>query len=258
MTMQIDNKTVIVFLAAFTVVLIILTVSFVYLVHLFRNRKSQEYTEENIRLLEWRKAMLGENERFLKELSTQFHNKVQQQAMHIKHMWDMANSGEQDGYKVEPEKVNELINQLCDDTGHLIKTMNMEYLRSQSLVNLVEKELEMATNENDFVYEMAANPSEPELPVEVKIILFRIVQEAITNISKHAMASFAGISMCYTDNKFTISIEDDGMGIGEEQIFGPVTHGLVNMRSRAAMINARFDIRSKIMNGTTITLQMTV
>lgn len=256
--MQIDNKTIIIFLAAFTIVLIVLTVSFVYLAYLFRNRKTQEYIEENMRLLEWRKAMLGENERFLRELSVQFHNKVQQQAILIRHMWDMSEQDRPNGYKVERKKVNELIDQLNDDTGHLMQTMNLEYLRSQSLVSLIEKELEIATSESDFVFEMAADPSEPDLSEEVKIILYRIVREAIANISKHAMASFAAVSMRYADNKFTISIEDDGTGLNEEQIFGPLTHGLYNMRHRAAMINARFDIRSENRAGTKITLQMNV
>lgn len=256
--MHIEDRTIILFLGTFTLMLIVFTIAFVYMVYLFRNRKSQQYIEENIRLMEWRKSMLGENERFLRELATQFHNKVQQQAMHLKHMWNMVEGAQHNGYKTEPEEVETLIQQLCDDTGHLMQTMNMEYLRSQSLVSLIEKELEIATNENDFVFEMKANPTEPELSEEVKIVLYRIVQEAIANISKHAMATFAAVSMNYTDNKFTISIVDDGTGIGEEQIFGSVTYGLTNMRNRAAMINARLNIRSETMNGTTITLQMIV
>ena len=257
--MQIDKETVLLYLGTFTAAMLIFALAFVYLIFLFRNRRSQDQIEENMRLLEWRKLMLGENERFLREISVQFHNKVQQQSMHIKHMWNMAERGEQNGYKVEREEVDGLLDQLCDDTAYLMQTMNMEYLRSQSLVNLIEKELEIATNASDFVYEMKANPTEPDLSEEVKIILYRIVQEAIANISKHAtMASFAAVSMLYADNKFTISIEDNGMGIDSEQIFGPETHGFHNMRSRAAMINAKLDIKSEEMNGTKIILQMTV
>ncbi|SFH37757.1 sensor histidine kinase [Pedobacter insulae] len=255
--MNLDNKTLLLLVAAFTTILLLLTAVFVYVVYLFRNRKGEEYSAENIRLMEWNKSMVSEHERYLKELSTRFHNKVQQQTLHIKHMFGMARKQYGKSPATDFDEISELLDELFDDASQLTSSMNLEYLRSQSLVNLIERELEEAKRLDNIDYELDF-ADEPHLTEDVKIIVYRIAQEAIANIHKHAMASFIIVSMLHSNGKFILSIEDNGSGLNREQIYGAVTHGITNMRNRAAIINARFDISSEERNGTKITLQMTV
>jgi Signal transduction histidine kinase len=74
----------------------------------------------------------------------------------------------------------------------------------------------------------------------VTIALFRIVQEAINNAIRHAQPSHVEVCLRCRNNEMTITVTDDGTGIGDphEQI----GHGIDNMRTRARLIGARFEI----------------
>jgi len=71
----------------------------------------------------------------------------------------------------------------------------------------------------------------------------RILQEALTNVLKHARASQVRVHMAVQDKSLCIQIEDDGIGLGEGAA-GP-GHGLGNMRQRAGLLGARLHINSR-------------
>ncbi len=82
------------------------------------------------------------------------------------------------------------------------------------------------------------------------INLFRIVQEAINNALKYAKASEISISIIETENNLIIKISDDGIGFDLNSI--ELGNGLENMQKRAAEINGKINIQSKINAGTQI------
>ncbi len=95
-----------------------------------------------------------------------------------------------------------------------------------------------------------------EKPVSspVKTALFRIVQEALTNVIKHAQAKRVHISLIYAGEEVRIRVKDDGKGF-EARAARPgkrSTWGLRNMEERAAQLGGRFEINSRPGEGTTI------
>lgn len=239
-------------LLVFSGILVLFAGAFIYIVYVFRNRKILEYSEEKMRRLEWQKGMLGEYERYLNELSLQFHNKVQQQAIVIKHSLVQINKK---GTTFDMESVIDYTNELIRDSTQINKSINLEYIRSQSLKNLIENELINANKITEIEYQLDYE-DEPELDGEVKIIIYRILQEAINNVVKHAIATFLKVSVLCVEGKIVLSVEDDGVGLAPEKIYGAPTHGFTNMRSRAAMINASLAINSENMGGTKVILEM--
>lgn len=89
---------------------------------------------------------------------------------------------------------------------------------------------------------------------ELAIVFFRVCQEALTNISKHAGASKVEISINHNRNELSLKIKDNGKGINREKLEDPFSMGLTAMRERANLINGQLKIRSKINSGTTIQL----
>ncbi len=90
-----------------------------------------------------------------------------------------------------------------------------------------------------------------ELPPEVKIALYRIVQEALNNMAKHAGASRATIGLQHAPDRVELWVEDDGRGFDVAGV--PAGHlGLGIMRERAAAIDASLDISSQAGGGTRI------
>jgi signal transduction histidine kinase len=91
----------------------------------------------------------------------------------------------------------------------------------------------------------------PALPGEVKIGLYRIAQEALNNIAKHAEASQVSLTLLCQSERVTLEIRDDGIGFEPGEI--PAEHlGLRIMKERAAAIGADLSIDSSPGQGTTV------
>src|SRR5439155_22259535 len=88
---------------------------------------------------------------------------------------------------------------------------------------------------------------------DVQIAFYRIAQEAINNVAKHAMASAAEVSLVYRTGEVELCLRDDGSGFDLRQV--PADHlGVGIMRERAAAAGARLDIESQAERGTRITV----
>jgi PAS domain S-box-containing protein len=90
-----------------------------------------------------------------------------------------------------------------------------------------------------------------DLPPEVKVAFYRIAQESLNNIVKHAHASHCSIEMHCKDDDFTLVITDDGVGFDIKKI-SPESLGVGIMQERAGKIGAELDIQSQIETGTEI------
>lgn len=90
-----------------------------------------------------------------------------------------------------------------------------------------------------------------KLPDEIEQQLFRVVQEALNNVAKHAQATQARISLHSEEGSVKLRVEDDGVGIRGERGGG---FGLTGMRERADEIGANLDVSSKPGKGTVIEL----
>jgi signal transduction histidine kinase len=90
-----------------------------------------------------------------------------------------------------------------------------------------------------------------EVPKEIAINIYRIAQEALRNISKHARATTADIALLGRDDTLHLTIRDDGRGIDprEKKINGL---GLASMKERASLISGDFSIQSWSGHGTVI------
>jgi signal transduction histidine kinase len=96
---------------------------------------------------------------------------------------------------------------------------------------------------------------EIQLPPETEIALFRIVQEALSNIWRHANAHQASVELHYLPKRVQVSIRDDGRGFATEKPWGM---GLSGMRERALLIGAHLTVSSSPQNGCTVAVSMSL
>ncbi|MFY9488442.1 MAG: sensor histidine kinase [Solirubrobacterales bacterium] len=98
-----------------------------------------------------------------------------------------------------------------------------------------------------------------DLGNEYSITIFRIVQEALTNIQKHAKATSASVKVGIVDDSVLIEIRDNGIGY-EGAVAGPSSEGshlgLLGMRERARMLDGEFAISGRSGSGTVITCRL--
>ncbi len=100
--------------------------------------------------------------------------------------------------------------------------------------------------------------AEQRLPPPLEISLFRIAQEALSNVVNHAHARQANVSLHIHEMGVTLTIEDDGQGFDVEQVMDPTnarrTVGLTSMYERAEMLRTRLQIESAPGRGTRVEL----
>jgi PAS domain S-box-containing protein len=97
-----------------------------------------------------------------------------------------------------------------------------------------------------------ANKIRTALSSEQQTALFRIFQEALTNIVRHAQASAVHVTLTERDNRFELRIRDNGKGITDAERENPRAFGLLGMRERAALIGGSFKISGPRGKGTTV------
>ena len=95
----------------------------------------------------------------------------------------------------------------------------------------------------------------PRLPAEVETNLYRILQEALQNVHKHAGATQVSVLLERRDGQAVLIVEDDGRGYDPEEEVSAGSHkgmGVVNMRERAALSGGSLEMESSLGAGTTI------
>ncbi|MCP5100562.1 MAG: histidine kinase, partial [Chloroflexi bacterium] len=92
-----------------------------------------------------------------------------------------------------------------------------------------------------------------DLPLHTEQSVYRIVQEALQNVSKHAAATAVTITLRYGETAVTVTINDNGSGFDPAAPIPTTSHGLSNMNHRTNDLNGTLTITSNSTQGTTIT-----
>lgn len=157
------------------------------------------------------------------------------------------------------EKVNsstDLISQAIQDLSDLSKSHNTEAIKSHGLYNTLKAEAEKISRPGKHRIEFTEEGNLFFLDAQKELILYRIAQEALNNILKHAAASRIWIKLKYGTDHVSLSIKDNGKGFNkmeiEERGSGKMNNGLTNIRTRAKMLDGTCIINSNPGKGTLI------
>jgi signal transduction histidine kinase len=100
----------------------------------------------------------------------------------------------------------------------------------------------------------------PAAPVDadgaLSTAVFRIFQEVLTNISRHARASSVSVRLEVARSRLTLTVQDDGIGIAARAVRAPASLGLLGMQERAQQFGGELRVRGIRGHGTTVTLRM--
>lgn len=147
-----------------------------------------------------------------------------------------------------------LIDESCDEVRSISHNIMPPDLGSKSieeiLTNLIKKNREL----NGLTYYFMADGISDDLSVAVKFTLYRVLQEIIQNIIKHAFASKVTVSLTQTEDLVNLVVEDNGKGFDKN--FIKLGLGLKNIHSRVKLLNGYLDIDSSIDNGTVFNISI--
>jgi signal transduction histidine kinase len=153
------------------------------------------------------------------------------------------------------EASNELVGNALNDLRNLSHILNGGLISKLSLGESIEKELGYVSDVKDIRTLLTINGAPYEPGAEKKLIIFRIVQEALNNAIKHGEAKEINIDLTYEPDRIVIKIMDKGKGFDVEQIKSSKGLGLHNMSVRAKMLGD-ITFQSEREKGTSITLNI--
>lgn len=182
-----------------------------------------------------------ENER--NRLSREIHDGIGQMVNLIKLNVTSLPDGDQ------KEKLKELLIQTLTEVRNVSENLHPSRLKDFSLEKNVEKLMrQLDGSEIDFQF----NSSDvPELPFYKKTHLYRIIQEALSNIVKHSEANESTIQLNGLNGQVQLTIEDDGIGYDPKLIDETEAHhGLQNIKFRVNSMNGKFVLESNPTTGT--------
>jgi signal transduction histidine kinase len=149
-------------------------------------------------------------------------------------------------------KVDELMGKAITDLRNLSHSLDTDVIRNTGWIKAAQRLLTDLEKTGTCKVLFSAEDNLPVLENEKHIILFRMIQEIINNIIKHAMAKEIKFSATKNSNRLSIAIEDDGKGFDKSTVAKGA--GLQNLESRSKMIDANMSINSTPGQGTCVTI----
>lgn len=157
--------------------------------------------------------------------------------------------------EVIDNRMNEILKML-NDTVNSVRRISSD-LRPSLLDDLglvAALEWQLAEFEKRFSIKTSVEADEifVDLPKDITTGLFRIVQESLTNVVRHAQATEINIQLRKGKGSLTLIIADNGNGFETETIKSKKTLGILGMQERTLMLNGQYSINSSKVNGTVV------
>ena len=152
--------------------------------------------------------------------------------------------------------------QIIADLRRLTRALRPIYLEDLGLVTALKMLARDTGNAQQIPIEYRTLGSERRLSAEVELAFYRIVQEALSNVARHAQATRAEVALAFESPMVTLTVSDDGCGFEAPESpaeMAPTGHfGLLGIQERAESIGARFVIAAMPGAGTRLTITLLV
>lgn len=150
------------------------------------------------------------------------------------------------------QETRQLIQEVIAATRELSATLRPGELRGLGLETALQEYLGEFERRSGIPVDFSSTLADCDLPSEVATNIYRIVQEALTNVARYAEASTVHVTLKYADGRLMVSIADDGKGFEVKQVTDPHAVGLIGMHERAQLLGGTCEIRSVPGAGTVV------
>lgn len=156
--------------------------------------------------------------------------------------------------------IKSLAVEMLQEVQRIILDLRPSILDDLGLVQAIDWYAESRLKPQAVSVSLEIAGEEKRLPSEVETAIFRMAQEAISNISKHARAENVNITLDFKDAVVALAVEDDGCGFDPEAEIGPgkihTSFGLLGIRERAAFFGGVMGVQSLPGHGTRIAVEI--
>jgi len=153
-------------------------------------------------------------------------------------------------------EVVHIAQQLAGDVQQLSRRLHPLGLRTLGLQEAIRRECEAFERRGGVAVDLASEAGDVELESETEIAVFRILQESLHNIEKHAQATVVEVTTERAGEDLLLRVADRGRGFAETE--AETGLGLLTMRERAASVGGQVQLNSSVGQGTTLELRVPV
>lgn len=158
-------------------------------------------------------------------------------------------------------KISEIL-MLIDETVKTVRRISTQLrpsiLDDLGLVAAMEWQCDEFEKRSEIKTEFTSNMSSINLHPDLATGLFRIFQESLTNVSRHAGADRIDATLHYSGGNLKLEIHDNGIGFNPEEIAGKKTLGLLGMKERTLLMGGKFEITGKPGKGSSVIIEIPV
>ena len=173
--------------------------------------------------------------------------------------WDirktiMPDEGEINAIQNKIEETKDILDETDNRVKQLALDLRPKMLDELGLVPALRAFIDRYNERHEVDVELNATEFSPRLDKEIETVIYRVSQEALTNIAKHAKADSARVTIKKSKEAIFLSIEDDGQGFDPEEK-GELNNGhlgLISMKERLDSLGGNFDIDSTKGEGVSI------
>jgi two-component system, NarL family, sensor kinase len=238
-------------------------VSFIIIILFFVQKKQKGFTQD---LMEARanfdrelfKAQLEIQEQTFQEIAREIHDNVGQILSLAKLGLGTLDLDRKEESKEGISEISDILEKALNDLRYMSRSMNSDIIKRGGLQSSIEMQVGFLNRAGRFNTQFNSKGDQIKLNETKEIILFRIVQEAVNNIIRHATANEICISLCYYHDFLKLEINDNGIGFDVKELRNGNSqiNGIHNMENRAKLIGADFKMESQIGSGTQIIVNM--
>lgn len=233
------NKNIAIALLASTIIGIFLTIILIYY-----QQKQKQFKSEKIKTQQYTKQLLEKTEEERKRIASDLHDSVSHELLSLKNSLDD-----------KTFSINKKIDAIINDIRSISRNLHPVMFDKIGLKASVEQLVERAQSFNDFLVTADINYT-PTLSTTDELQLYRIIQEALSNIIKYSNAIAAKIKISEDKSSIYIKIKDNGKGFNvSETLEKKDAFGLHNIIERSRAIGGEAKITSD-KNGTTIKIEI--
>lgn len=245
---------------AVIVIMLFLGILFLVMLFYYNNKKGQMSKEKQLMRATFDKQLLESKleiqEQTFDMISQEIHDNVGQILSLAKiQLGIMEQKQSVDGELLG--NVKESISLAMTELRDIAKSLSSQRLQQMSLQESISQEIRRINRSGFIKVSSDIQGTEKNIPDQHKLIAFRIVQEGLQNIIKHASASDVKVSIRYLEDCMYITIFDDGVGFDPEaELKKREGLGLHNILRRATLVGGKAEIISRPGEGTTLQIQM--
>ena len=160
------------------------------------------------------------------------------------------------------QTANALIDQMIHIVRRISTDLRPSVLDDLGLIAALEWQLSEFTSRTEISHEFATTFKDVNMEADTAIAVFRIFQEALTNVVRHSQATKVAVVLregersLFGEESFVLEIRDNGRGITEEEILNSESLGLLGMKERVLTFRGELSISSEPGGGTALVLQI--